>query len=81
MLSGAGINDIGSAAGSSAVLEDFGVSTVLIGFYGAHNGDVIDTLGFITHDPNCTAEAAGEDPIFADVDVPDIPIEELPDEV
>ena len=81
LLSGAGITDIGTLNGSNAVLEDFGITTVLIGFYGSHNGEFIDSLGFITHDPNCTSEVAGEEAVFAETEVPDIPVEDLPDEV
>jgi len=34
LLSGAGVTDIGVIEGSQAVLEDFSVQNVLVGFYG-----------------------------------------------
>ena len=59
VLSDAGATDLGQAVGTP-VLETFSQAAQLIGFYGSHNGQLIDTLGFLTHDPNCTAKLVEE---------------------
>ena len=69
--------DIGGLRGTP-VLENFSPTEVPIGFYGSYTDNGITSLGFLTHDPNCSLIDSEDDlPPIERPDWDGIPEEEV----